>query len=147
MPKRVLAPSKKCICPECGTPTKASLRSGRLYEHDAPDGAGLCPKSGAVVVAGPELVNSYECACGTWARVTSKGTLARHLMPDGQGCPLSGEPIETPAAQERPRRVPDGLLHMVQSASTEGWAKPVTGGSGSSVYAMPAGLPGHGRRR
>ncbi|MFE4874157.1 hypothetical protein [Streptomyces sp. NPDC056682] len=147
MPKRVLAPSKKCVCPECGTPTKASVRSGRLYEHDAPEGASPCPKSGAVVVAGPELVNSYECACGTWARVTSKGALARHVMPEGQGCPLSGELIKTPAARERPRRVAGGLLRMVPPAPTEGWAKPVTGGSASSVYAIPAGLPGHGGRR
>ncbi|MEV5609097.1 hypothetical protein [Streptomyces sp. NPDC052225] len=146
MPKRVLAPSKAHIC-ECGTATKASLRSGRLYEHDAPDGTGPCAKSGAVVVAGSELVNSYECACGTWARVTSKGALARHVMPEGPGCPLSGEPIETRAAPQRPRRVGGGLVRMVPLAPTEGWAKPVTGGSGSSVYAIPAGLPGHGRRR
>ncbi|WP_262985361.1 hypothetical protein [Streptomyces sp. SDr-06] len=42
MPQR----SKKYVCPEHDTPTKASLRSGRLYEHDAPDGP--CPESGAV---------------------------------------------------------------------------------------------------
>ncbi|MFF3910278.1 hypothetical protein ACFYZJ_30960 [Streptomyces sp. NPDC001848] len=59
----------------------------------------------------------------------------------------SGEPIETPAARERPRRVADGLLRLVPPTPTEGWAKPVTGGSGSSVYAIPAGLPRHGRRR
>lgn len=147
MPKCVLAPAKKCICPECGTPTKASLRSGRLYEHDAPEGTGPGPKSGTVVVTGSERVNSYECACGTWARITSKGALARHSMPEGQWCPLSGEPIETPAARKRPRRVADGPLRMVPPAPTEGWAKPVTSGSGSSVYAIPAGLPGHGRRR
>jgi len=147
MPKRVLAPTKACICPECGTQTKASLRSGRLYEHDAPERTGPCPKSGAVVVTGPELVNTYECACGTWARITSKGALARHAMPEGQWCPLSGEPVVTPAVQDRPRRVPDGVLRMVPPAPTDGWAKPVTGGSGSSVYAIPAGLPGHGRRR
>ncbi|MEU8472160.1 hypothetical protein AB0F30_30435 [Streptomyces sp. NPDC029006] len=105
------------------------------------------PEIRAVVVAGSELANSYECACGTWARITSKGTLARHSMPEGQGCPLSGEPIETPGARERPRRVADGLLRLVPPTPTEGWAKPVTGGSGSSVYAIPAGLPGHGRRR
>lgn len=146
MPKRVLGAAKKCVCPECGTPTKASLRSGRLYEHAIPDGVSPCPKSGAVVVAGSELVNSYECACGTWARITSKGALARHSMPEGQGCPLSGELIEAPAARERPRRA-DGLLRMVPPPPTEGWTKPVTSGSGSSVYAIPAGLPGHGRRR
>lgn len=145
VPDRVLAPSKKCRCPECGTLTKASLRSGRLYEHDAPEGASPYPNSGAVVVAGSELVNSYKCACGAWARITSKGALARHAMPEGQGGPLSGELIEAPAART-PRRVAE-LLRMVPPAPTEGWAKPVTGDSGSSVYAIPAGLPGHGRRR
>ncbi|MFD5818407.1 hypothetical protein [Streptomyces sp. NPDC127038] len=96
-----------------------------------------------MVLTGPELQNNYECACGTWARITHKNTLAQHLMPEGEPCPLSGEPITAPAA---PRPVVDGLLRLVPPAPTQGWAKPVTSG-GSSVFAILAGLPGHGRRR
>ncbi len=145
MPRRVLAPTKLVVCPECGVPTKASLRNGHLYEHPAPDRPGNCPKSGAVVVSGKELTNSYECACGTWARVTHKDTLAQHLMPEGKHCPLSGEPLTTSDAR---RPVVDGLLRMVPPPPAQGWrAEPVPSSGGSSVYAIPAGLPGHGRRR
>lgn len=144
MPKRGLAPTKVCVCPECGATTKASLRNGHLYEHSAPGHPGICPKSGEVVLTGPELENSYECACGTWVRITHKGTLAQHSMPEGERCPLSGEPIVARAA---PRPVVDGLLRMVPAAPAQGWAKPVTSSGGSSVYAILAGLPGHGRRR
>ncbi|WP_406363748.1 hypothetical protein OID55_41515 (plasmid) [Streptomyces sp. NBC_00715] len=144
MPRRGLAPTKACVCPDCGSPTKASLRNGHLYEHSAPGRPGICPTSGTVVLTGPQLQNSYECACGTWARITHKDTLAQHSMPEGERCPLSGEPITTPTA--RPPVV-DGLLRLVPPAPTQGWAKPVTSGSGSSVYAILAGLPGHGRRR
>jgi ribosomal protein L32 len=140
MPERAHALTEAYVCPECGTQTKASRRSGRLYEHPAPSQAGLCPKSGHVVLPGED---SYECACGAWARVTHKKTLAQHSTPEGERCPLSGEPTEAPAA----RPVVDGLLRMVPPAPSHGWAKPVTAGSGSSVYAIPAGLPGHGRRR
>ncbi|MEU2873062.1 hypothetical protein ABZ769_28330 [Streptomyces olivoreticuli] len=145
MPRRGFAPTKSVVCPECGTPTRASLRNGHLYEHPAPGLSGICPKSGEVVVTGKELTNSYECACGTWARITHKDTLAQHSMPEGERCPLSGEPIRTSAA---PRPVVDGELRMVPPAPTQGWrAEPVTSSGGSSVYAIPAGLPGHGRRR
>lgn len=144
MPRRVLAPTKLILCPECGTPTKASLRNGHLYEDPAPGCPGICPKSGEMVVTGKELTNSYECACGTWARITHKDTLAQHPMPDWERCPLSGEPNRTPAA---PRPVVDGLLRMVPPAPAQGWrAEPVPSSGGSSVYAIPAGLPGHGRR-
>ncbi|MFF3733298.1 hypothetical protein ACFYXM_24010 [Streptomyces sp. NPDC002476] len=144
MPRRVLAPTKPIDCPECGTPTKASLRNGHLYEHAAPGRPGICPKSGEVVVTGKELKNSYECACGTWARITHKGTLAQHPMPEGEQCPLSGEPIRTAAS----RPVVDGLLRMVAPAPAQGWrAERIASSSGSSVYAIPAGLPGRGRRR
>ncbi|MEN8655506.1 hypothetical protein ABCR94_34270 [Streptomyces sp. 21So2-11] len=145
MPRRPLAPTKLVVCPECGVPTKASLRNGHLYEHPAPNRPGICPKSGAVVVTGKELANSYECACGTWARVTRKDTLAQHLAPEGTRCLLSGEPLTTSNA---PRPVVDGLLRVVPPAPAQGWrAKPVPSSGGSSVYAIPAGLPGHGRRR
>lgn len=144
MPKRGLAPTKVCVCPVCGAPAKASLRTGHLYEHSAPGRPGICPKSGEVVLTGPELKDSYECACGNWVRVTHKNALAQHSIPEGERCPLSGEPIGAPAA---PRPVVDGLLRMVPPAPTQGWAKPVTSGGGSSVYTMSAGLPGHGRRR
>ncbi|WP_381805334.1 hypothetical protein [Streptomyces niveus] len=144
MPRRVLAPSKPFICPECAAPTKASLRNGHLYEHPAPGSPGICPKSGDVVLNGRELTSSYECACGTWARITHKKTLAQHSMPEGERCPLSGEPIRAAA----PRPVVDGLVRMVPPAPAQGWrAKPVTSSGGSSVYAILAGLPGHGRRR
>lgn len=146
MPRRGFAPTKLVACPECGVPTKASLRNGHLYEHPASGRPGICPKSGEVVVTGEELTNSYECACGTWARITHKDTLAQHSMPEGERCPLSGEPIRrTPAA---PRPVVDGLLRMVPPAPTQGWrTEPAPSSGGSSVYAIPAGLPGHGRRR
>lgn len=145
VPRRVLAPTKLVVCPECGVPTKASLRNGHLYEHPAPDRPGICPKSGQVVVTGKELTNSYECACGTWARITHKDTLAQHLMPEGERCPLSGEPIRTPAT---PRPVVNGLLRMVPPAPAQGWrAESAPSSGGSSVYAILAGLPGHGRRR
>ncbi|MFE3883144.1 hypothetical protein ACFXPQ_09560 [Streptomyces lydicus] len=144
MPRRGFAPTKLVVCPECAAPTKASLRNGHLYEHPAPGRPGICPKSGEVVLTGKELTNSYECACGSWARITHKGTLAQHHMPEGERCPLSGEPIRTAA----PRPVVDGLLRMVPPAPTQGWrAEPVTSSGGSSVYATSAGLPGHGRRR
>ncbi|MEU9095638.1 hypothetical protein [Streptomyces sp. NPDC048428] len=143
MPRHTHAPTKPYVCPECSTKTKASLRNGHLYEHPAPDGSGPCARSGHVVLSGKELKDSYECACGTWARVTHKKTLAQHPMPEGERCPLSGEPIQAPAT----RPVVKGLLRPVPAAPTHGWAKPVTTGSGSSVYAIPAGLPGHGRRR
>jgi hypothetical protein len=144
MPRRGLAPTKVYVCPECGTRTKASLRNGHLYEHSAPGRPGICPKSGEVVLTGPELKNSYECACGTWVRITHKDALAQHSMPEGERCPLSGEPIVTPSFS---RPVVDGLLRLVPPTPTKGWAKPVTSSGGSSVYAIPAGLPGHGRRR
>ncbi|MFF4542153.1 hypothetical protein [Streptomyces aureus] len=121
-----------------------SLRTGHLYDHSVPGCPSICPKSGTVVLAGPELQNSYECACGTWVRITHKNALAQHSVPEGERCPLSGEPITTPVA---PRPVVEGLLRMVPPAPTQGWAKPVTSGGGSSVYAILAGLPGHGRRR
>ncbi|MFE5853446.1 hypothetical protein ACFQ61_09550 [Streptomyces sp. NPDC056500] len=96
-------------------------------------------------MTGKELANDYECACGAWARITHKDTLAQHSMPEGERCPLSGEPIGTPPT---PRPVPDGVLRMVPPAPAQGWrAHPVTTSGGSSVYATPAGLPGHGRRR
>jgi hypothetical protein len=141
MPRRGLAPTKAFICPDCRSLTKASLRNGHLYEHPAPGRPDICPKSGEVVLTGPELQNSYECACGTWARITHKDTLAQHAMPEGERCPLSGEPVTAPAT--RPRVV-DGLLRLVPPEPTHGWAKPVTSSSGSSVYAI---LAGHGRRR
>ncbi|MBB4987168.1 MULTISPECIES: hypothetical protein [Streptomyces] len=143
MPRRALAPTKVHVCPECGTTTKASLRSGCLHEHPTPSRPGLCPKSGEVVLPVKELENSYECACGAWSRVTYKKALAQHLMPEGERCPLSGEPLQAPAV----RPVVDGLLRLVPPAPSRGWAQPVTGRSGASVYAIPAGLPGHGRRR
>ncbi|MDX3589054.1 hypothetical protein [Streptomyces europaeiscabiei] len=96
-------------------------------------------------MTGKELTNSYECACGTWARITHKDTLAQHLMPEGERCPLSGEPIRTPAT---PRPVVNGLLRMVPPAPAQGWrAESAPSSGGSSVYAILAGLPGHGRRR
>lgn len=58
MPRRGLAPTKVCVCPECGASMKASLRSGHLYEHSVPGRPGICPKSGEVVLTGPELKNS-----------------------------------------------------------------------------------------
>ncbi|WP_327166769.1 hypothetical protein [Streptomyces zaomyceticus] len=94
MARHAHAPTKAYVCPECGTKTKASLRTGRLYEHPAPDGSGPCAKSRHVVLSGKELKDSYACACGTWARVTHKKTLAQHSMPEGDRCPLSGEPIQ-----------------------------------------------------
>jgi hypothetical protein len=91
-------------------------------------------------------MNSYECACGTWARITYKNALAWHVMPEGEDCPLSGEPVSAPAAACS--IVGDGVLRMVRPAPEKGWrTEPVANSGGSSVYAIPAGLPGHGRRR
>jgi hypothetical protein len=130
MPRRGLASTKVCVCPECGAPTKASLRNGHLYEHSAPERPGICPKSGEVVLTGSELKNSYECACGTWVRITHKDTLAQHSMPEGERCPLSGEPIVAPAAL---RPVVDGPLRMVPPPR-----RPKGGRSRSSAAAAPA---------
>lgn len=146
MPRHAHAPTKTkaYVCPECGARTKASLSSGRLYEHPVPGLPDPCPKSRQVVLSGKELTGNYECACGTRARITHKKTLAQHLMPEGERRPLSGEPIQTPAA----RPAVDGLLRMVAPAPAQGWrAEPVPSTGGSSVYAIPAGLPGHDRRR
>ncbi|MET9110041.1 hypothetical protein [Streptomyces zhihengii] len=143
MPRHAQAPTKTYVCPECGRKTRASLRNGHLYEHPAPDGSGPCAKSGHIVLSGSELVGHYECACGTWARITHKKALAQHSMPEGEHCPLSGEPIQAPPA----RPVVKGLLRPVPPAPARGWAKPVTTAGGASVYAIPAGLPGLGRRR
>lgn len=143
MPKRVPAKTKTWICPKCGTQTKASRRSGRLYEHTVPASSEACPMSGQTVLNAAELENSYECACGTWTRVSTKGTLYDHHMPDGDACPLSREPI----GAAPPRPTVTGILRIVPPAPTNGWAKPVTSGRGSSVYATPAGLPGLGLRR
>ncbi|WP_097868434.1 hypothetical protein [Streptomyces sp. rh34] len=94
-------------------------------------------------MSGEDLENSYECACGAWVRITHKGGLARHSLPDAEPCPLSGEPVDVPAERPTVR----GLLRMVPPAPAQGWEKPAAGRGGSSVYAIPAGLPGGGRRR
>jgi hypothetical protein len=62
-------------------------------------------------------------------RVTHKGTLARHPVPAGERCPLSGEPIVAPAAT---RPVVDVLLRMVPPAPTQGRSR-------SQAAAVPAG--------
>ncbi|MER5887018.1 hypothetical protein ABT160_24605 [Streptomyces sp. NPDC001941] len=156
MPKQGRAPwkTKPITCPACGTRTKASLATGRLYEHPAPAGPGTCPKSRTVVLGGEEIQDSYECACGTWARTTLKNKLAEHHMPEGERCPLSGEPISAPT----PRPAGQGVVRMVAAPPAHGWRRERLDSSdssnperadssgSSSVYAILAGLPGHGRR-
>ncbi|MGW4152601.1 transposase [Micromonospora chersina] len=37
-------------CPECGRPTKVSLRTGRLFSHNYPHQTKVCPGSGSEVL-------------------------------------------------------------------------------------------------
>lgn len=145
--KREPAPTKAQTCPKCGVETKVSLRNGHLYPHQAPGRPGPCPMSGEIVLDASALEGRYECACGTWARVNRKGLLYEHRMSDeDEVCPLSGEPIQV-AADQPSRLAIRGHLRMVPPAPNGGWEKHVGSGSSSSVYAILAGLPGHGRRR